>query len=726
MNKLKLLFSALLLFVGIIVIHAQTRTVALVVDQMTYDKARTEIHLYADAIRSDGLVVQILARNWERPCEIREELKRLYQDRTAPLEGAVLIGCIPIPMIRNAQHLTTAFKMGQERPWHLSSVPSDRFYDDFNLKFDYIKQDSINPLLHYYSLRWDSPQRISTNIYSARIKAPTTDEDRNKHEHIRFFLRKAVDTRNNKRQMEYVFVYVGNGYNSDCMIARFDEKIALREQFPFLANTRNNLTYLKFNFENVVKSHFVAGIQNPRYDIAIIHHHGYAEEQIISNISLPATVDLQIEHIKRTLRSRVRRDHRRGGDTTTIKQNLINQFGVPASWVEGAFDPEIMRSDSVLDALRFVNIDDLRNMSTMPRFVMFDACFNGSFHLDDYVAARYIFGEGKTVVTLGNSVNSLQDRWANDLLGLFNLGVSAGNIFRNVMTLELHLMGDPTFRFVSADQRYVNLNADIVLRANDMAFWRTLLNSSKHADAQGLAMKMLHKNNAISSDELMTILETSPLGVVRMQALFLLIQNVDDNFIPALKLSLNDDYELVRRIATLHAVMSGSPELVQPLVCIAVESGGQGRRVRWQSNRFINLYHDKDVLLEALNNCNHQWDPSILPSWEQALTRREAAIRNDHANLFCNEGNERTKIFYLRSLRNNPDPRSIPVLFRFIDEQKDINPRLAIIAAEALGWYNFSYRRPEIIAQAEEMLPTIQNQEVFNELQKTINRLTAR
>ena len=704
---------------------AQTRTVALVVDQATYNAARTEIHLYADAIRSDGLAVEILARDWTRPCEIREELKRLYQNRTAPLEGAVLIGCIPVPMIRDAQHLTTAFKMNPDRPWHLSSVPSDRFYDDFNLKFDYIKQDSTNPLLHYYSLRWDSPQRISVNIYSARIKAPTTDADRDKHEHIRFFLRKAVEARNDRRQMQYVFVYVGNGYNSDCMIARFDEKIALREQFPFLANTRNNLTYLKFNFENVVKPHFVAGIQNPRYDIAIIHHHGYPETQIISNIPLPATVDLQIEHIQRTLRTRIRREYRRGNDTAIVKQNLINQFGVPASWVEGAFDPEIMRADSLRDALRFVTTEDLRAMNTMPRFVMFDACFNGAFHLDDYIAARYIFGGGKTVITLGNSVNSLQDRWANDLLGLFNLGVSAGNIFRHVMTLELHLMGDPTFRFISADQRYANLNADIVIRANDVAFWRTMLRS-EHADAQGLAMKMLHRNNAINSEELMTILQTNPFGVVRMQALFLLIKNGDDTFIPALKLSLNDDYELVRRIATDHAVMSGSPELLQALVCIAVEPTGQGRRVRWLVNRFLNLYHDKDVLLDALNTCNHQWDPAIWPHWEQLLARRAATLQNDHANLFSSEGNERNKLSYLRSLRNNPDPRAIPILFRFIDEQKDVNPNLAIVAAEVLGWYNFSYRRLEIIAQAKTILPTIQNEDVANELRKTIRRLSLR
>jgi len=35
-------------------------------------------------------------------------------------------------MIRDAQFLTSAFKMDQKRPWQQSSIPSDRYYDDFD------------------------------------------------------------------------------------------------------------------------------------------------------------------------------------------------------------------------------------------------------------------------------------------------------------------------------------------------------------------------------------------------------------------------------------------------------------------------------------------------------------------------------------------------------------------------------------------------------------------
>ena len=145
-------------------------TVAVVVDQTTYSKITQEINLYLNAIEEEGKKTVLIVDRWQHPDSIRLELKRHYQKEN--LEGVILVGDIPVAMIRDAQHLTTAFKMDQERDWKRSSVPSDRFYDDFDLLFDYIKQDQDVALYHYYSLRGDSPQRIACDIYSSRIKAP--------------------------------------------------------------------------------------------------------------------------------------------------------------------------------------------------------------------------------------------------------------------------------------------------------------------------------------------------------------------------------------------------------------------------------------------------------------------------------------------------------------------------------------------------------------------------
>ena len=50
----------------------------------------------------------------------------------------VFIGDVPYVMVRNAQHMTTAFKMDEKKfPIDESSVCSDRFYDDLHLEFEY-------------------------------------------------------------------------------------------------------------------------------------------------------------------------------------------------------------------------------------------------------------------------------------------------------------------------------------------------------------------------------------------------------------------------------------------------------------------------------------------------------------------------------------------------------------------------------------------------------------
>ena len=143
---------------------------AIFIDQKSYDKTEAAVNEYKASIEADGLATYLLVDDWKSPEPIKEQIKRLYADKKSPLEGCVFIGDIPIPMIRDAQYLTSAFKMNQTRDWKESSVASDRFYDDFDLTFDFLKQDADIPLYFYYSLRPDSHHQFSSDIYSARIK----------------------------------------------------------------------------------------------------------------------------------------------------------------------------------------------------------------------------------------------------------------------------------------------------------------------------------------------------------------------------------------------------------------------------------------------------------------------------------------------------------------------------------------------------------------------------
>ena len=135
------------------------RGFAIIVDKDTYTACRAEIENYRSVLEREGLSAVVVARVWSDPMQVKDVLHGLYLNKG--LQGALFLGQVPIPMLRDAQHFTSAFKMDQELfPFGSSSVPSDRFYDDFDLKFDYLGKDSVKPLFHYYSLRGDSPQEL--------------------------------------------------------------------------------------------------------------------------------------------------------------------------------------------------------------------------------------------------------------------------------------------------------------------------------------------------------------------------------------------------------------------------------------------------------------------------------------------------------------------------------------------------------------------------------------
>ena len=116
---------------------------AIVIDPASYRAARVEVDTYASAIReADGYKVLVIEDVWGVPDSLRAVLRDLRFSRRDSLVGAVFVGDIPVPMIRGAQFLSSAFKMNEARfPREESSIPSDRYYDDFSLAFDYLGHD---------------------------------------------------------------------------------------------------------------------------------------------------------------------------------------------------------------------------------------------------------------------------------------------------------------------------------------------------------------------------------------------------------------------------------------------------------------------------------------------------------------------------------------------------------------------------------------------------------
>ena len=136
------------------------------------------------------------------------------------------MGNVPIAMIRKAQHMTSAFKMDEvEHPFRESSVPSDRFYDDFDLKFDFLKQDSVENNFFYYNLSIESPQKIQCDIYSARIKAIDNGEDA--YAQISRYLKKTIAEHKSGNKLDQFFSYTGDGSYSNSMVAWTPEALTI-------------------------------------------------------------------------------------------------------------------------------------------------------------------------------------------------------------------------------------------------------------------------------------------------------------------------------------------------------------------------------------------------------------------------------------------------------------------------------------------------------------------
>ena len=80
-------------------------TFAIVTDTKSYEEAKEEIDAYRASVEQEGLGTYLVIDDWKTPQPIREVLQTLHEDKKSPLEGCVLVGDIPVPMIRDAQHL---------------------------------------------------------------------------------------------------------------------------------------------------------------------------------------------------------------------------------------------------------------------------------------------------------------------------------------------------------------------------------------------------------------------------------------------------------------------------------------------------------------------------------------------------------------------------------------------------------------------------------------------
>lgn len=697
-------------------------TFAIVTDAKSYEQAKNEIDAYRTSVEQEGLGTYLVVDDWKSPQPIRELLMKLHADKKAPLEGCALVGDVPVPMVRDAQHLCSAFKRNQSDVWHKSSVPSDRYYDDFGLKFDYIKQDSLNTDYHYFSLRADGNQYLSPDIYSGRIR-PTRAEGMDKYQLLRDYLKKVVAEKASNNKLDQLSMARGHGYNSEDPLAWSGEQLALREQFPQLFLPGNTVKFYDFGFQFPAKFIYLNEVQREDLDIMLFHHHGGSDAQYINGYQNPTNPQACIESIKLYLRSKVPARAEKKGREEAIAY-YAKQFNVPESWCAEAFDPEKQKLDSIYNYHMDIHMEEMHKLRPNARFVMFDACFNGSFHLDDYLAGSYIFNPGKTIATWACSVNSIQDKWPNEFIGLMGAGMRVGHFARLTCFLENHLIGDPTLNFAPIADAGFDLNEALTLKTNDIAFWKKQL-SSPIADVQALALRELSDANY---KDMVSLLEesyfNSPNFVVRLEALRLLVLNYPTQSINVIKAAMNDSYELIRRYAVEYATLNAAPEILPAWVETYLKRGHE-KRLRFKVVSLGGLdafpYADTKAEIEKQVAQMNLYDRTHVDAILSALVRQEKGMETDIKTITDPKSKPSWVRRDLRIFRNFPvGGKPLEMLINFVkDDSRPIDQRL--LAAEALGWYRIYYDKASIIAAMKEYKP--QDASLANEIQKTIARL---
>ncbi len=693
-------------------------TFAVFVDARSYREAQTEIDAYRAVLEQERLGTYLLVEEWASPEAVREEIVRLKNSRS-PIEGAVFIGDIPIPMIRDAQHLTSAFKADQQRDWKSTSVPSDRFYDDLDLQFDFLKRDADQPLYFYYSLSPASPQYISSDLYTARIRPPHR-EGCDRYALLRAYLQKVVKAHTEENVLDNMLVFRGHGYNSESSEAWMGEQFSLGEQLPRLFQPHHSIRFIDFEDRWPMKPYLLEKMEQPDVDVALCHHHGAPDVQYFNGYLNASDVKTSIENIRLYLRSKLD-----GNDEyEQTKSYFMSRWGVPEAWCE--VSDSLRVADSIYNYALDLHVEELHTRRMNPRFVMLDACFNGSFHLDDCVASSYIFGEGNTLIVQGNSVNALQDKWPDRYIGLLDCGVRVGQWGRHVHYLETHLIGDPTYRFANRSLPDTDLGTNLVTRCGDTKYWLRLADDASPADVEAMALRRLGECGYAHYDELLyDRFCRSKYAAVRLEALTLMRNGLSEHFVDALHRAAADPYELTRRLSALWMGQCGDERLI-PSVVESQIGENISRRVAFQTQEAVPLFNRSKISEEfkrryAAKPYLYEGEKRLslmlrnIEKSAQRLDETAAKVADTALSLS-------RRVREIRYFRNYNHHERVPWLLG-IAEDASQPEELRVAVLEALGWFRTSWQRSNIRHCCERLVGSDAPEAVRAEAEKTLNRL---
>lgn len=697
---------------------AQTRSFAIVTDPQTFNNCKAAIETYRSAVCADGLDAFVVSRNWTNPDELKDSLMLYHKMRA--LEGAVFIGDVPIAMIRGAQHLTSAFKMDETLPMRDSSVPSDRFYDDFDLKFDFLGRDSVERNFFYYNLAAESPQHISCDIYTGRIKSSEKRGD--KYGEISRYLIKAAAAKSQDNPLDHLMSYCGSGSFSNSLAAWKDETITLKEQMPAaFDNGSDGAKFLFYAMYPDVKSTLLGEIVRNDLDLALFHEHGVPERQYVTETPRANETDAYYYDAKYRMRQRIRTAVSRGKDAESVIEDIVKKYGITRDWVEDWNDPKTEAEDSLYDAATGIMLDDIAAAKPNVRMTIFDACYNGDFREDDCIASRYILSEGNALVGIGNSVNVLQDKSSSDLMGMLTEGYRVGEWMQQVNILESHILGDPTFHFTASE--------DAVcpdLHNTNCKYWLKFTSPKYPCDIRGLA---LHKLYALNYNDLSPLLletwKESDEYMLRLQCLHLLEHYNDGNYEKVLKDGADDPYEFIRRKSAFFMGKVGTPEMAAELADLYMRDYNSLRVAH--NVGFVCAHFPDSLFLKEFEKkfAEADWiyDRELFHKKAENCFRAAFSIESSTGKIIGDKNNGYRK-FYISGMRNQPYPQYAESLLAIVRDSGEVE-NARVQCAEVLGWFIRAWNRKEIVDGIDAYLKSGEEmpEALRNELVKTKNRL---
>lgn len=685
----------------------------IVVDRKSYEEATIEVMAYKRVLEEEGLGAVVMVGEWATPERLKRDIIKIYNGRPV-LEGAVFIGDIPIVRIRNFQHATTAFKMNEKSfPMEESSVTSDRFYDDLNLEFHFIGVDENNPRHFYYKLKESSPQVIRSSFYSARI-LPPSNMGVERYELLRRYLRKVITAHQKENYADNIKIFNGHGYNFDCLTVWREQPDQWRELFPEAFTSSRGNGFYNFRQDPYMKGKLLERVERPGTDLFVFHEHGAFDTQYINgDYRAPQVIGLDREMIgpPDAMAIELRRRYRslKGERREEFKKEAIANYNLLPSFFEEAHIRLTTRGDSLYRANNIIKVEELKGFKPQPPIVIFDACYNGAFHKEDYVAGYYLFSEGKTVVTQGNSVNVLQDKWSTELMGMLAEGARIGFWQREVQTLESHLMGDPTYRLTPgtpASGRTFEgfaLNKNLAMNRGANTVWLRYLNSD-NPNYQALALKQLAYNPPKEyADILLKQLKESPYISVRMEAFQRILYDCPEKIVEAITVALEDSSEEIRRNGARFAGYSGHCSLIPSLVNVLLFAN-ESQRVQYAAQGALAMFPFEMVKEVVERRALNSYLPEREKVAEEIISyyaNQERRYRDAVELILDSDADSERRIMAARNLRNN---NYHPEVERLIDHLYTIDSmEVKMVIVEAIGWFNRSYKRQDLIKELHKL-----------------------